>query len=298
MAREKLLPGHDGTDLLVRDWESEGVAEPRGRVVLVHGIGEHSGRYRHVAAAFAAAGYCVRAYDQRGHGRSGGWRGHVDGFRQYLCDLDQVIWDMGAEDVGPLFLFGHSMGGLITLRYLQTRWETPVAGAVISNPCLELVAPLPALKLLGCRLLNRVAPRLGLASDLDPSLICRDPQVVADYSADPLVHGKVSARWVVSLLTAMAAVRQVPDRVRRQTLWLLGGQDRICSLEGSRRFIGRLPADETTVREWPEAFHEVHNGPDQVELLSEVVSWFAERSGHTAGHSAVESASPSASEVE
>lgn len=280
MVREKLLPGHDGKDLLVRDWESEGEGEPRGRVVLIHGIGEHSGRYRHVAAAFVAAGYAVRAYDQRGHGRSGGWRGHVDGFRQYLCDLDQVIWDLGAEDAGPLFLFGHSMGGLITLRYLQTRWETPLAGAVISNPCLEFVTQPPAFKLLGCRVLSCVAPRLGLGSDLDASLICRDPQVVADYQADPLVHGKVSARWVMSLLAAMDAARQAPDRVRRQTLWLLGGKDRICSLEGSRRFISRLPADEPTVREWPEAFHEVHNGPDKEDLLSEVVSWFAERSGN------------------
>lgn len=287
MVREKLLPGHDGTDLLVRDWAPEDETEPRGRVVLVHGIGEHSGRYRHVAAALTEAGFAVRAFDQRGHGRSGGWRGHVDGFRQYLCDLDQVLWDLGAVETEPTFLFGHSMGALIVLRYLQTRWEAPVQGAVLSNPCLEVARSLPRAQVLGCQFLSCILPRLGLTTELDTSLLCRDPQVARDYVADPLVHGKVSVRWITSLLAAMDSARQGADQVRRQTMWLVAGRDGICLPEGSRRFVRALPTGQATLREWPEAYHEIHNGPDQDDLLSQVVSWLNDQVAGSGGGSVV-----------
>jgi len=278
-ATENQLEASDATPILVRDWRTEGKTGPQALVLVVHGVGEHCGRYDHVAQALLAGGYAVRGFDHRGHGRSGGLRGHVDGFQHYTRDLKAVLDDFRAahpDDI-PCFLLGHSMGGLIVLQFLQEYADEAVSGAILSNPCLEVAVNPPALKVAAGKLLSRILPQLRLDNELDTSLLCRDPDAVRAYEQDPLVHRKVSTRWYTSLLAAMEQVTGSSVRSALPTLWLLGGKDSICAPDGSRRFAGSLADGTATIREWPEAFHEVHNGPDKQAYLTALRSWLDSR---------------------
>lgn len=261
----------DGIALFGRSWLPEG--SPRALVCIVHGLGEHSGRYEHVAADLTAAGCAVVAPDHRGHGRSGGLRGHVDGFGTFVTDLTGFVLAQRAvlgPDL-PIYLLGHSMGGLITVLTLQSSASTSFAGAIISNPLLGVAVEAPAIKIAAAKLLSRLLPKLRLDNELKTADICRDPAVVAAYEADPLVHSKVSTRWYTSLLEALESAGA--GTVEIPTLWLLSGADVICDTAVARSFAAGLPASRTTVHDFPEAFHEAHNGPDKDQLKSGLVTW-------------------------
>jgi alpha-beta hydrolase superfamily lysophospholipase len=272
---EHEIAAADSTPLLVRDWSSEQPQSPRGLLLIVHGVGEHSGRYQHFADTLAPAGYALRGFDHRGHGLSGGLRGHVDGFSNYTADVKAVLDEFRsahAEDL-PCYLLGHSMGGLIALQFLQDYPTAGVRGAILSNPCLEVAVNPPAVKVVAGKLLSRVLPQLRLDNELNTSLLCRDADAVRTYEQDPLVHRKISTRWYTSLLAAMDLVKSRGLAPKLPTLWLLGNKDSICSAAGSRNFAAKLESSATTVREWPDALHEVHNGPDKNEYLAALNSW-------------------------
>jgi alpha-beta hydrolase superfamily lysophospholipase len=263
----------DGIALFGRSWLPEG--EPRALVCIVHGLGEHGDRYEHVAADLVAAGFAVIAPDHRGHGRSGGLRGHVDGFTTFVEDLTGFIeaQQAGLGEGLPLFLLGHSMGGLIALLTLQGAPQPEFAGAIISNPCLGVAVVAPRVKIAAAKILSKLLPKLRLDNELNVADICRDPAVVAAYEADPLVHSKISSRWYTSLLAAMDSANSQVDKVSQPTLWLLSGQDAICDTDRARDFASALPAGRTTLNNFPEAFHEAHNGPDKDSLKSGLVAW-------------------------
>jgi len=263
---EHELSATDTTPLLVRDWITTGKTVPQGLVLIVHGVGEHCGRYEHVAQALLAGGYAVRGFDHRGHGLSGGLRGHVDGFERYNH----------GEGI-PCFLLGHSMGGLIVLHFLQEHADAGISGAILSNPCLEVAVDPPAVKVAAGKLLSKILPKLRLDNELDTSLLCRDSDAVRAYEEDPLVHRKVSTRWYTSLISAMELVNGKSLAPALPTLWLVGGKDSICAPGGSRRFAEQLSTELTTLREWPEALHEIHNGPDKTEYLVAIRSWLDAR---------------------
>lgn len=262
----------DNIALIGRRWLPTG--NLRAVLCLVHGLGEHCGRYTHIAEALSAEGVAVIGIDHRGHGRSGGIRGHVDGFEQYIGDIvgfaESQVAELGAEL--PLFLLGHSMGGLITTRALQT-YGGNLAGAVISNPCLGVAVKAPALKVGAARLLSKLLPKLRLDNELEVTQICRDPEVVAAYQADPLVHSKISSRWYTSLLAAMEAANADPHTVSVPTLWILSGQDSICDSSVARQFAASLPDARRAVLDFPEAYHEAHNGPDKGDVIRGIVDW-------------------------
>jgi len=261
----------DGIALFARSWLPEG--GPRALVCIVHGLGEHSGRYEHVAADLTAAGCAVIAPDHRGHGRSGGLRGHVDGFGTFVDDLTGFVESQRAE-LGPdlpVYLLGHSMGGLITILTLQSSASTSFAGAIISNPLLGVSVEAPAIKIAAAKLLSRLLPKLRLSNELNTADICRDTSVVAAYEEDPLVHSKVSTRWYTSMLAALESAGE--GAIAVPTLWLLSGADVICDTAVARSFAAGLPVSRTTVHDFPEAFHEAHNGPDKDQLKHGLVTW-------------------------
>ena len=277
MSTESELTAADGTPLLMRDWSPEGAKAPRCLLLIVHGVGEHCGRYQHIAAALTEEGYAVRAFDHRGHGLSGGLRGHVDGFHHYSGDLNLVLNDWRAkhgEEI-PCFLLGHSMGGLVVLHFLGQHQDAKVAGAVLSNPCLELAVQAPRLKVAAGKILSRLLPTLRLDNELDTSRLTRDLNAVEAYEKDPLVHRKISTRWYTSLVAAMEHVNSSGIDSSLPTLWLVGGSDSICAPSGSRRFAGQQNSSHTTLREWPDALHEVHNGPDKGEYLAALRAWLS-----------------------
>ena len=265
----------DSTALFHRTWiPTEGTAL-RGVLAIVHGLGEHGGRYGAIAEAANAAGFAVVACDHRGHGRSGGLRGHVDSFDNYVADLVGFLGDAvpGLGDDLPVFLLGHSMGGLIAVLTLQSDHGLPLRGAVLSNPCLGVAVQAPKIKVAMAKALAKLLPRLRLDNELVTEDLCRDQAVIDAYVADPHVHRKISTRWYAALLEAMAGANANPDAIQLPTLWLLSGKDAMCDATVATDFAGQLPSPAVSMQRFPEAYHEAHNGPDKGEFVAALLGW-------------------------
>lgn len=259
----------DGLALVGRCWEPEG--EPRAVVCLVHGLGEHCGRYDHVAAALNEAGYAVLACDKRGHGRSGGKRGVIPSYEALMADIDLLLAQAEQRFPGkPRFLYGHSLGGNEVLNY-ALRCKPDLAGVISTSPGLRTAFQPPALQLAAGRLMNRLWPAFTLPNGLELAAISRDPAVVAAYQADPLVHDRLSARLGVSLLEtgewAIANAGQFPLPL----LLMHGTADRLTSHEASQAFASKAPT--CTLKLWDGLYHETHNEPEKQEVIGFVVDW-------------------------
>ena len=268
---EDRIRGVGGEQLYVRHWAPEGT--PRAVVLIVHGLGEHSGRYGHVAARLTDAGYVVWAYDHRGHGRSTGTRAHVDRYHDFLDDLELVRRHVVAQHPDlPLVLLGHSMGGNIALAYALDE-QDHLAGLVLSGPAVALPDSVPGALVGVSKVVARVAPTARVLA-LDATQVSRDPAVVAAYQADPLVHhGKMTAGLGVALLTSMSSF---PDRVadlRVPTLVMHGTDDGLADVAGSRMLEAKAGSDDLTVTYYEGLAHEIFNEPEQDEVLDAVVAW-------------------------
>ena len=256
----------DGTQLLVRGWESEG--EPWGSVLLVHGLGEHSGRWERVGAQLAEAGLRVEAFDLRGHGSSGGTRAHADRWDDLLDDVEDRLAAVGIPGI-PVILYGHSLGGLICADCLLSRRPAPDL-AVLSAPALgdHVGAALHRL----APLIARARPRLALANPFSPDELSRDPGVAAAYRADPLVEAKTTARLGSATFAAADDVNArlaAGGRLPCPTLVVHGEADTIVPPASSEP----LAAAGATRRALPGVLHEPHNDPDGPAIIAEVVDW-------------------------
>lgn len=261
--------------LHVRRWPA-GVATPLGTVQLVHGLGEHAGRYEHVAAALNAAGWHVLAHDLRGHGRSEGARGALPQPAALLADVTQVMDNF--RDGGRHVLLGHSLGGLIAARHVAeglaqvpARWQREVDGLVLSSPALD--PGMSGLQKLLLAVLGPLAPNLALGNGLNPDWISRDPSVVAAYTADPLVHDRVTPALVRFIVDGGALVRSLAPGWRVPTLLLWAGADRCVAPSGSATFAAAAPRGVLTAREWPALAHEIFNEPERHEVLGTLTGW-------------------------
>lgn len=260
----------DGVPLHVRTWAATG--DLRGVLVIVHGLGEHGGRYDALAGAFAETGWAVVAADHRGHGRSGGLRGHVDGFDQYVSDVAAVVRDARAR-LGsvPVALWGHSMGGLIGLITALDVADLDLSAIAISNPLLEVAVKAPKIKLIGGRVLSRVLPRLRLDNELKVQQISRDPEEVSKYQNDPLVHRLISTRWFTSMEAARIATGARAAELSLPTLVLIGTGDQICAPAAGIAFANACPAATLTTFEG--AYHEPHNDLCRDDVRSALLTW-------------------------
>ena len=255
--------------LHVRTWNP--LAAIKGTVWLVHGIGEHSGRYDAAARVLEARGFVVHAHDQRGHGLSPGPRGHVRRWAEYGDDL-RALLDRHADPALPLFLFGHSMGGLVVLDYLF-RDPGRVRAAVVSAPAVDPAAAHKPLLVWSARLLSLLLPRLRLSLGLDLDSLSRDPAVRTAYARDPLVHARTTARWGAETLAAIEWLHAHRDRLRTPLLLLQGAEDRINSPSGTRRFAAGLPAALAELRELPGVRHELHTDPEVAGIFTGIGEW-------------------------
>ena len=240
-----------------------------GVVVLVHGLGEHVGRYAHVIAHLNGWGWHVLAHDQRGHGRSEGGRGQLATDHDLLDDLSHVIDAARSAHRGPLVLLGHSMGGLVVSRFAADTtapWWRAVDGLVMSSPALD-PGMNGAQKLL-LALLGPVAPSLAVGNGLKPAWISRDPAVVAAYVADPLVHDRVTPRLVRFIVDGGEWVRARAASWAVPTLLLYAGSDRCVAPAGSRAFAAAAPKALVTAQEFAPLFHEIFNEPEQAEVFA------------------------------
>src|SRR6185436_5888930 len=181
-------------------------AKAKAEILITHGFGEHSGRYDALTEHLISRGFSTAVYDHRGHGLSDGLPGHVESFAEYDQDLAKLISSVRLRSQAKsLFLVGHSMGGLIALRY-AARNHGELNGALISAPLIEVAIPVPAHKLMIARVGARMAPRMRLDSEINPSYLSRDPEVGRAYAADPLVNRKVSPKWFTEATRAMHEV--------------------------------------------------------------------------------------------
>ncbi|MEE4108238.1 MAG: alpha/beta hydrolase [Halieaceae bacterium] len=259
---------------VVRRWP---VASPRATVLLVHGLGEHSGRYQHVAAALGQHDIAMWAPDHPGHGESPGKRCHIDRFDQFFTALDELCDEIDAAHPGvPAFIVGHSMGGLITAMYLLSK-QSRFAGAAFSGAAFEVPEPPGAVALFINRLIAAVIPTLGVLQ-LDPSEVSRDAEVVRRYREDPLVHdGKVSARLAVELFGAMETLRERRRELCLPILVMHGEADVMTPAAGSRQFFEAVGSEEKTLRLYPGLYHEIFNEPEQAQVLGELCDWLDAR---------------------
>jgi alpha-beta hydrolase superfamily lysophospholipase len=270
----------DGLELHWRGWQP---ANPAGVVVIVHGLAEHGGRYRETAEAFEARGWAVYAGDLRGHGLSpdpaGTTRVHVNRFTDYFLDVDAFVTLATARHPGlPLFLLGHSMGGLITISYVLDR-PAGLAGAVISSPALGThpeYSPPRLLRLL-VSVLDRLAPRLRFPSDLDTAAISRDPAVVTAYLEDPLVSDKVSARWYAEIMRAMGRAHDNAGTLQIPVLLMQSGADRLVDPAAPARWAQAAPAGKVELVEWKGLYHEMFNEPEKHQVRARTLDWLRQR---------------------
>jgi alpha-beta hydrolase superfamily lysophospholipase len=273
------LAGVGGLELYRRWWRG-GRADsdpPTAMIVLVHGAGEHSGRYEHVAERLVADGYAVHALDHRGHGRSEGPRALIDRVDHAVTDLDALVSAAVQHESAatiPVLMVGHSMGAMIALRYALDH-QHRLDGLAVSGALASIEAP-AALRIVG-HAISAIAPTLGLIT-IDSSLVSRDPAVVAAYRSDPLVHhGKLPARTAAEIADTVATFPGRVPEIKIPTLIMYGTEDRLCPPAGSEMLGERIGAAEKRVIPYQGLYHEIFNEPERDAVLSDLSEWLAAR---------------------
>jgi len=270
------LKTSDGLDLFVRRWETEGVPH-QWTFVIVHGLGEHGGRYQHLAAWFTPRGATVYAMDHRGHGRSGGPRGHAPSLIALLDDIDAVVVRARAESGGPLVLIGHSFGGLLAIAYALDRPDR-IDKAIFSAPALVARVKVPAWKQALARVLPTVAPKASFANEIDPNVLSHDHTVAPAYSSDPLVHNQITAGLYASTIARGEEFIGRAPELRVPFLLMHGRDDQIVDPAGSQRFFARATAHDRAFCLYPGFYHEIFNEIDQERVFQDIESWLTQRS--------------------
>lgn len=271
---ERRLKADDGTTLYVNDWLADAQAPHAGSVVLMHGLGEHCGRYAHMAGFFSERGWSVRAYDHRGHGKSGGPRGDVPDNEALLRDagivIDEFMQRQPADSSQPPLLFGHSMGGLFAARFATARLA-PLRGLVLSSPALAL--PLSGMQKGLLKALGTVAPGLGVDNGLKTQFLSHDPAVVAAYEKDPLVHPKISSRLLRAMLDAVEFSHTHAPKLAIPTLMMVAADDRLVDARGSDAFFARLAPGIGVLHRYEGYYHEIFNEVGAPRVFADLHAW-------------------------
>jgi len=267
----------DGITLKLRQWPAAGT--PRGLVLIEHGLGEHIGRYTHVAAYLNGLGWAVAGHDLRGHGRSGGARGAIPEPLSLAADLAQVIDSVRRPGL-PLVLLGHSMGGLLAARFVAeslsaqpAAWSRPVDALVLSSPALD--PGMSGFQKLLLAVLGPLAPNLAVNNGLKIEWISRDPAVVHAYAADPLVHDRITPRLTRFIVDGGELALSRAAQWRTPTLLLWAGADRCVAPRGSAAFAAAAPPELLTGHVFEPLFHEIFNEPEQGAVLQKLGNWLA-----------------------
>lgn len=248
--------------------------EARLAAVMMHGFSAHVGLYKHVAAALADVGIAVTQFDGRGHGKSGGRRGHVDDFADYVDDLAMVIaWARQKNPCLPWVLIGHSLGGAIVSAYLldEQRTEKPNR-LVLVSPWLRLKMPVPAPKRMAANVVAKVYPTLSMDNGLRAENISRNPEVLAGFDSDPLVHHVASAGWFMTTLRAQARIRTHAAELKVPTLMLLAGEDKIVANDANETF-ARDAGNIVEVRRYDGLYHELYLEPEAETVVTDIRNW-------------------------
>lgn len=267
---------HDGSNLAVVDWPLPSGAPSRGLVVIVHGLGEHAGRYDHVAERLNSWGFAVRSYDQHGHGESDGKPGALPSDTFLLDNLAELL-DTSRRRMDPrlpLVLMGHSLGGLVAARLVSLNLRQ-VDGLVLSSPALD--AGMNAFQKLLVSVLPRLAPDLRVGNGLNAQYLSHDAGVVQAYRDDPMVHDRISARLARFIADAGPAVLASAPQWRVPTLLLFAGADHLVNPEGSRAFAAAAPPGVVSAHCFEGLYHEIFNEVDREAVFERLKGWIDAR---------------------
>lgn len=274
---EGKFQGQGGVEIHWRCWTSERASD-KATVVLVHGLGEHAGRYAHVARRLTEAGCAVYALDHRGHGKSAGKRAYVDRFANAVADIDQLV-AMARKDrpSQPMIMLGHSMGGALALSH-AIKHQQKLDALILSGPAVSLDGASSLMRSVA-KFLSLLAPGLGIFA-VDPALVSRDPDEVRRYAEDPLVmHDKVPARTVaeivkfVEVLPALLPVLKLPLLIQH------GSEDQLAGVSGSQAVIEQCSSADKTLKVYEGLYHEIYNelSEDRAVVLKDLCSWIASK---------------------
>lgn len=260
----------DELNLYFQGWQTE--LSQKGVVCLIHGLGEHSGRYAYWAGMLNQAGYSMLAMDLRGHGKSDGQRGHVRTYEEYFKDTDLLLEEARYRfPQTPLFLYGHSLGAMIIADYVLRR-KPILAGVIITALSNKSSLAEQKVKVFLARSLGSLAPTMSLDTGLVPLTLSRDPEIVSRYIHDPLVHHRASFGWGKATLDSIAWSDQHANEWTIPILVMHGELDKLGYAEGSREFAGKIK-DDCTLKIWPGLYHEIHNEPEKEQVFEYVRRW-------------------------
>jgi alpha-beta hydrolase superfamily lysophospholipase len=263
----------DNANIYYQGWQPDG--DVKAVLLIVHGLGEHSGRYNNVVDHFVPLGYAVYALDHIGHGKSDGIREFVKTFEDYTNTLN-IYYKMvkGWQPDKPVFLFGHSLGGLISTYYLLDH-QADFKGAIISAPSIKIGESITQTTITMSKILAVIAPKAGVLA-LDASTISRDPEVVSTYANDPLVfHGKTPARLASELLKAMMRVTAEVKTISLPFIVVQGSEDKLVDPGGAQMLYEQATSKDKTIKIYDGMYHEVFNEPDRARVLGDVEAWLA-----------------------
>ncbi len=261
---------NDALKLYAQKWEPESTT--RGTICLVHGLGEHSSRYRHWAEKLTAAGYTMLAYDLRGHGKSDGKRGHSPSFDHHADDINILVEKGRALDSEkPLFIYGHSLGGLLVLFFLIQR-QPELNGAIVTSPGLQTMASSQKAKVAAAKILGSLAPGTCIANGLELDGLSCNPAVIKAYLNDPLVHNQISLGMGKDMFAAAEYVYENASSIAIPLLLMHGSDDRITYLSGTEK-IAKTVSCECAFKVWDGFNHELHNEPEQDEVFNYLRKW-------------------------
>lgn len=260
-----------GASIYYQSWRPEG--KPKAILLVVHGLAEHCGRYMNVVNHFVPRGYAVFGLDLPGHGKSDGTRVYADGMADFTNPLKTYFgmvqgWHPGT----PIFMLGHSMGGLIGTCFLFD-YQDKLKGAVISAPAVKVGASISSVAIFLAKLLGQILPKLGLQG-VDASAVSSDPQVVKDYINDPLVyHGKTTARLGAVLLGSIQRVTAEAGTLRLPFIVVQGSADTLVDPDGARMLYDKASSHDKTIKIYDGYLHEVFNEPGRARVLQDVETW-------------------------
>ena len=266
--------GTNGITFHLQAWEPD--TKPRAVVALVHGMGEHVARHSRLGEALVKAQFAVMGFDLRGHGRSGGPRGHAPNYDALMNDIDALLdWVRSRHPRSPVFLYGHSLGGALVLNYVLRR-SPALRGIIATSPWLRAAIKPSALQLMFARAVDPILPAYSQKWGLEPSALSKDASVGADFERDPLSHGLISARMYLSCRDAGEWALQHAAEFPLPLLLMHGTADRLTSWEASQEF-ARRAGPKVTWRRWDGWYHELHNEPARARVLKTIVDWMNRR---------------------
>ncbi|MEM9809323.1 MAG: lysophospholipase [Cyanobacteria bacterium P01_D01_bin.56] len=267
---ENTFCGAHGLSLFYQAWYPPGTA--KAVVALVHGFGEHCDRYHTVTTALTQTGYVVFGFDNQGHGRSEGQRGHINRWQDYRDNVSAFLAQVHHHEPGlPLFILGHSLGGLIVLDYALNSSED-IKGIIISGPPIHPVGIAKPYRVTIARILSGIWPRFSMNVGASPETLSRDPAIVNQMEEDPLTHSVATVRWGTECLVAISKVRKTINQLQIPILLIHGSADKVNDVRGSQEIFARIPGDKT-LKIYPGSYHEPHNDLDRNQVMEDIITW-------------------------